>query len=256
MNMNNKKLFILLLIIVIGVVGYLLFSNKSPKQSVTDNSAQENSSVESTTDNTAKEDIEKTFTFTSPTSKESVAMTFSADGETATLNGLGYESISLDVATSGSGARYVNAAEQLEVWNRGEEVTISRAEKEIFTGNVGGLTDIDRLTASKWVWQATTIKDAVIEPKAKDAFVISFDTKEGTINVATDCNAIFGPYTVEGEDKLKFGALGMTKKFCDGSQDSIFAEQLSEVSSFYFTGSGALAFQFGSSADHMLFGKQ
>lgn len=249
---DNKKLVIGVAILIAVVAGYLLFINKNHKPPAVNVPDKEGVTVgeEETASNQ-----EKTFTFTSPTTKENVSLTFSADGQTASLSGLGFEATPLSVATSGSGARYINDGEKLEVWNRGDDVTISRAEKEIFTGNIGGLTEVEKLTASPWVWQATTIADAVIEPKVKDAFVITFNPKEGTINATTDCNNVFGPYTVEG-DKLKFGALGMTKKFCKGSQDDIFGAQLAEVSSYYFTGSGALVLQFGTSADHMLFGKQ
>lgn len=248
MNDNKKLVIGVLILVVIGVGYYLVAGKNKNQQEVTIQNEASSSMSEGDEDGNV-------VTYKDPTTKESVTIAFLPDGQSATLNGLGYNAISLTVATSGSGARYVNEGEGLEVWNRGDDVTISRAEKEIFVGNVGGMTTAEKLTASPWVWEATTIADAVVEPKIKGAFVITFDSKTGQINATTDCNNVFGPYTVEG-DKLKFGALGMTKKFCEGSQDDIFAAQLNEVSSFYFTGSGALVLQFGKSSDHMLFGKQ
>lgn len=232
--MNNKNILVVVVVLIV-IIGFSVFyTNKSKEQA-------------------ALPDPSTAITFTNPTSAEKVSVVFDQQKSTATINGLGYTNLVLNSEVSASGAHYTNKSENIELWNRGDGVTISKNGQEIFSGNIGGQSDTGKLTANTWVWQATTIADKVTEPK-DTSFTITFNPTDGIMNATTDCNAIFGPYTAK--DKiLTFGTLGMTKKFCEGSQEGVFAEHLGKVASFTFNGSGALVLELASNGDTMLFGK-
>lgn len=204
----------------------------------------------------ANQAITNTVEFIDPSSDERVTVVFNQTDDTATLTGLGYTNLVLQPAVSASGARYVNNDEGLEVWNRGEGMTITRLDEQIFSGNAGGLTEAEKLATGTWVWQATTKGEQVIEPTTTDAFTLTFDGQTKQVNGTTDCNSIFGPYTVSDTNALTLGPLGMTKMFCPDSQETIFAEGLAQVTTFSFNGAGALVLEFASSTGFMLFGQQ
>lgn len=191
-------------------------------------------------------------TFTDPGSGDFVSVVFT-DDDRAVLNGLGYDGVELRSAIAASGARYVNEELDLELWNRGDSVTISKSGQQVFAGNQGGLTDSDRLDEDVFVWQATTINDEVIEPVKKDAFTIDFDGDR--VSGTTDCNGFSGSYEVGENNTLSFGPLAMTKMFCEGSQEAEFVAPLADVRSFFFAGSGALVLELEGGGT-MLFGKQ
>lgn len=136
-----------------------------------------------------------------------------------------------------------------------ESTTVSQNDTQVFAGNTGGLNDAEKLTEGKWVWQATTENNKVLEPKDKAAFVLTFNSAEKMVNATTDCNSVFGPYTLGENNKLTFGDLGMTRKYCEGSQETDFAEGLGKVRSFSFDGAGALVLEFTADGDSMIFGK-
>ncbi len=195
---------------------------------------------------------EEAITFTSPETGEAVRVEFKGDDH-AVLNGLGYDGLAFDLAIAASGARYVNDDLGLELWNRGEAVTISKDGRQIFSGNVGGLTDALKL-AGTWVWQATTIGEVVTEPRRTDAFTITFDADESRVNGTTDCNGFFGGYEVN-DHALAFGPLASTMMYCEGSQEHEFTSALEGVKSFFFAGSGALVLELEDDGT-MLFGRQ
>jgi len=190
--------------------------------------------------------------FTDPASDASVSVSFDQENNKAFLTGLGYQGLPLESAISASGARYVNDDENVEVWNRGNDVTISKDGDEIFVGNIGGQSDADKLDGT-WNWQATTIDDQVIEPATADKFTITFNEADGKVNGTTDCNGFFGPYTVDG-NALTFGPLGATLMYCEGSQENEFTSALSQTKSFFFAGSGALVLELEEGGT-MLFGR-
>lgn len=235
--MDKKTLiaWLVLIVIIIAVVGAFAFlSHREPPPTPTDAGTS--------------------VVFTDPDTKESVTVVFDQSHDTAALTGLGYAGTTLHLAVAASGARYVNEAENLEVWNRGNDVTISKDGREIFSGNVGGQTDADKLEEATWSWQATTIGDAVTEPSST-VFTLTFDKAVGTVHGTTDCNNFSGQYTVGANNSLSFGPLAMTKKFCEGSQEGVYVDALANVRSFSFAGSGALVLELASSSGSMLFGK-
>ena len=227
------------------LIAYFVLQTKNTKQPVVEKPAEE---ITEATSSTSK--------FTDPVSKESVTIVFNQIDSTAVLSGLSYTDLKLKSALSASGARYLDESGKIEVWLRGEGVTISENDKQIFTGNVGGQSEAEKLTGSVWVWQATTENDKVLEPKDKTAFTLTFNSAEKMVNASTDCNSIFGPYTLGENNKLTFGDLGMTRKYCEGSQETDFAEGLGKVKSFSFNGAGALVLEFTTEGNSMLFGKK
>ncbi len=190
--------------------------------------------------------------FVSPDSNDSVAVVFKEGGQ-AVLTGLGYDGLVLDQAIAASGARYVDEETGVELWNRGNDVTISRGGQQIFSGNVGGLSDAEKLSGT-WEWQATTIGGVVIEPQKADTFTITFDLQEKRVNGTTDCNGFFGGYAAEG-NTLTLGPLASTMMYCEGSQEQEFTAPFEDVKSFFFAGSGALVLELEDGGT-MLFGKQ
>lgn len=99
--------------------------------------------------------------------------------------------------------------------------------------------DAPSLTSQYWTWEESLYNDGRrIVPRAAGAFTISF-TKDGTMSVTTDCNSGFGTYAAEG-DRLSFGSVGLTKKFCEGSQEQEFVGTLAHVSGYHFGPEGQL----------------
>ncbi len=232
-------------VLVLVLCAWLALQSKSTKQPAVGTPAEK---ITEATSSTSK--------FTDPVSKETVTIIFNQKDESAALSGLSYTDLKLKSAVSASGARYLDESGKIEVWVRGEGVTISQNDKQVFTGNVGGQTESERLTGSVWAWQATTEGGKVIEPRNKTAFTLTFDVSKKMVNATTDCNNIFGPYTLGASNILTFNGLGMTKMYCEGSQETYFAEGLGKVRSFHFNGAGALVLELATKGDTMLFGKQ
>lgn len=250
--MNKTKLVVS--IVIVCVVVAISFSIKNKEKNSVNTNITSDSVTETNQSNTEKiSDLHAVFT--DPSSKEVVTVIFDTQNNTALLTGAGYTNLKLDSAVSASGARYLDSTGQIELWNKGENITLSKDGKSFFSGNSDGQSNVEKMTLNKWVWQATSEAGKVTEPKNKTAFTITFNTVDKTINATTDCNTVFGPYTVEADDKLNFSNLGMTRKFCEGSQETEFASGLSKVRKFSFNGSGALVLEFSSAEDYMLFGK-
>ncbi len=192
-------------------------------------------------------------TFTDPVSSAEIQVLFDQENDKATLSGLGYQNLVLDIAIAASGARYVNESEGVELWNRGNEVTVSKDGERIFSGNVGGLTDANKLSGT-WIWQATTIGEVITEPNRVDAFTITFDEVAGRAHGTTDCNGFNGSYSVKEDDSLTFGPMASTMMYCEGSQENEFTSALAKTERFSFAGSGALVLELQGGGT-MLFGK-
>lgn len=180
-------------------------------------------------------------TFINPENGEEIDILFKED--TAVFSGLGYSQVALQQAVAASGARFVNEELDLEVWNRGSDVTVSVAGQQVFSGNIEGQTDADKLDGV-WVWQATTVEGKVTEPKRPDAFKLTFEESTNTVKGTTDCNGFGGSYVTGFDNVLTFTSLQSTLMYCEGSQEQEYVNAISKVHSYYFTGSGALVLEF------------
>jgi heat shock protein HslJ len=91
------------------------------------------------------------------------------------------------------------------------------------------------LAGTSWQWVETAMNDGTTTQSAKpEAFVLSFD-QDGKVSSSTDCNSISSTYT-SNQGELIFGPLAMTKMFCEGSQEGVYAKALGEVQSYLVNG--------------------
>lgn len=95
------------------------------------------------------------------------------------------------------------------------------------------------LSGETWVWTMTSaegVKD--VKPKQADKFTLMFGA-DGRVSGTTDCNTFAGSYKVMG-DKLMFGELMGTKKFCDASQEEVFTKAVVGSESYKIEEDGTL----------------
>lgn len=202
---------------------------------------------ENTVDVEAPPEISPTpIAFISIETGDSIFVTFGTS--TALLNGNGYSNLLFTQVEAASGAKYENTSENLSLWNKGAEVTLTRGRKIIFVGQNQETylpTDASTSTPSQatttgavalsgtWVWVETIKGETTIIPKKPGVFTVTLADEK--ISGTTDCNGFSGAYTKEG-DTITVGALAMTKKFCEGSQEMDFLQQF--VGSLTATQSG------------------
>ncbi len=95
------------------------------------------------------------------------------------------------------------------------------------------------LDMKTWAWIFALFNDErKVAPKKTGDFTITFE-KDGKFTATTDCNAMFGEYKTD-ESTIAFSAIGMTRKFCEGSQEVEFSELLTNSSGYHFTSKGEL----------------
>ena len=100
------------------------------------------------------------------------------------------------------------------------------------------------LTTKSWTWVKTEMADEIVEPKDKEAFVVTFNP-DMSLNFTTDCNNGFGSYTITGLD-IKFSPMGTTMMYCEDSQEGEFLEMISKAKSYAFSSTGELVFMLDS----------
>jgi heat shock protein HslJ len=95
------------------------------------------------------------------------------------------------------------------------------------------------LLGKTWVLvDATRADGTLFVPKRKGVFTLTFDTT-GSVDIGTDCNSMGGGYNAS-DSSLVFSNLISTLMYCDGSEEGVFSELLSAVSSYEYTDSGEL----------------
>lgn len=108
------------------------------------------------------------------------------------------------------------------------------------------------LSMKTWFWVKTQYSnDSVISPSNPEAFSLVF-AEDGRLQVTTDCNGMRGDYKVEAHT-IQFEQMMSTRKFCQDSQELMFAKMLEEVTSFLFTSKGQLVLLFKYDSGTMLF---
>ncbi len=108
------------------------------------------------------------------------------------------------------------------------------------------------LPMKKWFWVKTQYSNgSVILPNKHEAFSLTF-TEGGRVQITTDCNGMRGEYQVE-EEKIQFGQMMSTRKFCEDSQEQAFTKMLEEITSFMFTTKGQLVLLFKYDSGSMIF---
>lgn len=61
---------------------------------------------------------------------------------------------------------------------------------------------------------------------------ITFNTADSKVNGNSSCNNFFGRYTTSEGQHIKFGALGMTRKFCPGNGEAVFMNNIEKVTRY------------------------
>lgn len=103
-----------------------------------------------------------------------------------------------------------------------------------------GEADPSKMTLSmnKWKWIKATTPQGDVMPQKSDAFTLSFNN-DGTFSASTDCNGVGGEY-VAGKTSLSFDKMMSTLMYCEGSQERVFSDFLSNTEGFVFTSRGEL----------------
>lgn len=207
-----------------------------------------------------------TATFINAKTGAKMVVKFDTAAQTATIvTGAGFSDVAFVPAVSASGARYTNEKLGLELWNKGDEVTLSKGQKVLFTGTAQAVKMADQpadqinkgiLVGPTWVWQTTQMNDGkVITPKVADAFTLKFDAK-GMASGSTDCNGFSGSYTTGPNNSLTFGQLATTMMFCEGSQEQVFTGMLANTGSYMFTPAGELVLLLKMDSGSVMFTKK
>lgn len=111
----------------------------------------------------------------------------------------------------------------------------------IIAENPEGEADPSRMTLmiTEWRWIETLYNDErKVTPKKEGQFTLTF-SDDGRFSATTDCNSMMGSYTADSST-ISFSQIAMTKKFCEGSQESEFASFLTNASGYHFTSRGQL----------------
>ena len=114
--------------------------------------------------------------------------------------------------------------------------------------NFDGEADPTKMTLSMkpWEWTRTVYTAGnTVTPKKAGAFVLTLNA-DYTFSVKTDCNTMSGKYSAKASG-IMFGEMISTKMFCEGSQETAFAEMLSAAGAFKFTSKGELELTLGRS---------
>ena len=122
----------------------------------------------------------------------------------------------------------------------------------IIANNFEGEANPDTMTLEmkEWRWIRTTYNnDTEVLPKS-NVFRVSFE--DGRFSAITDCNSLSGEYSLE-DNKITFGNMASTKKYCLDSQESEFTSMIQEVQSYLFTSRGELVLELKYDTGSMIF---
>ncbi len=108
------------------------------------------------------------------------------------------------------------------------------------------------LQNTTWVWQKTLVDGInAVTPKMPGVFTITFGT-DGNISGKTDCNGFFGSYTPGSDGFIKFGAFGMSKMYCENSQEQVFVNAVQQMTNYVIDASGNLMLKNGKDTMHFV----
>lgn len=203
-------------------------------------------------------------------SGESILVSFDKESREAILDGAGYEDLVFTQAISASGARYLNTEEGLELWNKGESITLSKGTEVLFSGETftletGGDDSTEPVVEDglyvfagpTWVWVETQMNDGkVVRPQKPGLYTIRFNSAEGKLEGKTDCNGFGGSYTAGAVNTLSFGSFMSTLMFCEGSQEAEFSKMVIESDRYTFTPAGDLVLMLKFDSGSVIFKKK
>ncbi len=218
-----KKSYIILLVVILVLGGYLVFKNtQNPAETEIDSKVGENESIVYTSE---------VFTF----EKEGKQFTVQYNGDGSwvrvTFNGTQYE---LPSVISASGAKYANEEESVIFWEHQREAILEIDGNVVFEGaklienkNSTITSTGFSLEGTKWQWKETKYEDGkTVNPNKPEEFVMYF-MEEGRFSSKTDCNTVMGTYAVE-EDRLSFGQMASTIMACpdEQTQEEVYTAML------------------------------
>ena len=201
---------------------------------------------------------------------ESILVSFDRESREAILDGAGYEDLVFTQAVSASGARYLNTEEGLELWNKGEGITLSKGTEVLFSGETFTLETGEDDSAESvvedglyvfagptWVWGETRMSDGkVVRPSKPGMYSIWFNSAEGKLEGKTDCNGFGGSYTAGTGNKLSFGPFMSTLMFCEGSLEAEFSKMVTDSNQYTFTPTGDLVLMLKFDSGSVIFKKK
>jgi heat shock protein HslJ len=141
--------------------------------------------------------------------------------------------------------------------NPGEPMTTppSLGVSKYFTVTAGRLVPVQKLssiTNRAWKWVHTQMNSGVlVSPKKADAFTVTFHD-DGSVTGTTDCNSFFGQATITNGN-VSFGTFGATMMYCEGSQQDVFLQDLSNTQLYQMNPDGSMQLQLKMDSATMLF---
>ncbi len=152
---------------------------------------------------------------------------YEIDGSSLTLGPLG--TTLMMCPEGGQGSEFTDALSSVTSWSMDQS---GASDVLVLTTDDGtDLTFDASITGVVWQWSETQMSNgALVTPKTPETFQLSF-SPDGSVVGMIDCNHAFGSYTTDGNQITMM--LATTRMFCgDDSQDSAYADDLSQVSSF------------------------
>ncbi len=257
--MKNKNVLSLIAIVVLVLMLMVVSMFTKPRPHTVENPATPINSV----------------TFFGPTS--SVDATFGDSSVTFSEDDLG--TMTLPQVISASGARYANADESIVLWNKGNDVVIYQKGKAIFHGSTNtdqpeetpkpklpaGSTppgNPSLIKGNTFVWQKTVLNASAtgsgsseVVPNKPGVFTLQF-LADGRLVGKTDCNNIAGPYQIGSDGVMTFGPLSSTLMYCEGSQEEVYDNMISNVRRYTVDTSGNLTLVLDANGGVMIFKKK
>lgn len=133
-----------------------------------------------------------------------------------------------------------------------KKVTVPPKDTEALRSSFTYEVPLSKILDRKWEWvEAVNYDESIFTPKKSNAFSITFK-KDGTFSGTTDCNGIFGKYTVKGSG-IKLSSIGQTMMYCEGSEEIKFTTYLGQVSEFMWNGDENLVLNLEFDSGSMVF---
>jgi len=90
-----------------------------------------------------------------------------------------------------------------------------------------------------WKWVSAEYNDGrMVTPNRADAFTLTF-AEDNSFSASTDCNGV-GGRVVMNDSQISFGEMMSTLMYCEGSQEQIFTQLLSDATEYHITANDEL----------------